>query len=116
MEKTRNAAVVACDIGWSDIGSWQALGDLTTPDNNDNRIQGEVLLQNCKSSTIKSESRIVGVVGVEDLIIIDTADALLVAHKDHSQDVKQIYAQLKEQGHETHKAHRTVQRPWGVMP
>ena len=114
MEKTRNAAVVNCDIGWSDMGNWQALGDLTTPDNNDNRIQGEVLLQNCRNSTIKSESRIVGVVGVEDLIIVDTADALLVAHKDHSQDVKHIYEQLKARGHETHKTHRTVQRPWGT--
>jgi mannose-1-phosphate guanylyltransferase len=114
MEKTRNAAVVACDIGWSDIGCWKTLGDLMAPDNNSNRIQGEVLLQNSKNCTIKSESRIVGVVGVEDLIIVDTPDALLVAHKSHAQEVKKIFEQLKVQDHEMHKLHRTVHRPWGT--
>jgi len=114
MEKTLNAAVVACDIGWSDIGCWRALGDLTRPDSDNNRIQGDVVAQNTKNCTIKSESRVVGTVGVDNLIIIDTHDALLVADKNRAQDVKKIYAQLKEQGHDAHKLHRTAHRPWGT--
>jgi mannose-1-phosphate guanylyltransferase / mannose-6-phosphate isomerase len=114
MEKTRNVAVVACDIGWSDIGCWRALGDLTAPDSDNNRIQGDVIAQDTRNCTIKSEGRMVGAVGVENLIIIDTHDALLVADKSRAQDVKKIYAQLKEQGHETHKLHRTAHRPWGT--
>jgi len=114
MEKTRNVAVVACDIGWSDIGCWRALGDLTAPDSDNNRIQGDVLTQETKNCTIKSESRMVGTVGVEGLIIIDTHDALLVADKSRAQDVKKIYTQLREQGHDTHKLHRTAHRPWGT--
>ncbi|EGG99388.1 Mannose-1-phosphate guanylyltransferase (GDP) [gamma proteobacterium IMCC2047] len=114
MEKTHNAAVVACDIGWSDIGCWRALGDLTTPDDNNNRIQGGVVIHNSKNCTIKSESRMVGAVGVDNLIIIDTPDALLVADKSRSQEVKKIYTQLKEQGHDSHKIHRTAHRPWGT--
>jgi mannose-1-phosphate guanylyltransferase len=114
MEKTSNAAVVACDIGWSDIGCWRTLGDLTSPDNNNNRIQGDVLVQDSKNCTIKSEGRVVGAVGVEDLVIIDTPDALLVVNKYRAQEVKSIYEQLKAQSHEAHKLHRTVNRPWGT--
>ena len=114
MEKTHNSAVVACDIGWSDIGCWQALGDLTTPDENNNRVQGDVVIQGSKNCTIKSDDRVVGVVGVNNLIIIDTPDALLVADKHRVQEVKHIYAQLKEQGHEAYKMHRTAHRPWGT--
>lgn len=114
MEKTRNAAVVACDIGWSDIGCWRALGDLTAPDSNNNRIQGEAVVKDTKNCTIKSEGRMIGAVGIENLIIIDTPDALLVADKHRAQEVKHIYAQLKALGHEAHKLHRTVKRPWGI--
>ncbi len=114
MEKTENAAVVACDIGWSDIGCWRALGDLTAPDIENNRIQGDVIVQHTKNCTIKSDSRFVGTVGVDNLIIIDTHDALLIADKNSSQEVKGIYAQLKKQGHDAHKQHRTTHRPWGT--
>ncbi|HED16872.1 MAG TPA: cupin domain-containing protein, partial [Gammaproteobacteria bacterium] len=114
MEKTQNAAVVACDIGWSDIGCWCALGDLTAPDDNNNRIQGDAVVQDSKNCTIQSENRLVGVVGVDNLIIIDTPDALLVADKKRAQEVKGIYSQLKALGHEAYKLHRTVYRPWGT--
>ncbi|MET0103014.1 MAG: mannose-1-phosphate guanylyltransferase/mannose-6-phosphate isomerase [Sedimenticola sp.] len=114
MEKTNNAAVVACDIGWSDIGCWRALGNLKEPDSNDNRIKGEVVIIDSQNCTINSEDRLVGVVGIKDLVIVDTADALLVADKLRAQDVKKIYAQLKVQDHEVHKYHRTVHRPWGT--
>jgi mannose-1-phosphate guanylyltransferase / mannose-6-phosphate isomerase len=114
MEKTRNAAVVACDIGWSDIGCWRALGDLKEPDGDNNRIQGDAVVVDSRNCTINSEDRMVGVVGVDNLVIVDTPDALLVADKRRAQEVKRIYAQLKTQGHEAHKMHRTVHRPWGT--
>ena len=114
MEKSSKVVVVPCDIGWSDIGSWTALGDLTEPDSNGNRVLGDTLLYNTKNCTIQGNERLVGVVGVENLIVIDTPDALLIANKSNAQDVKHIYAQLKAKGHEAHKNHRTVYRPWGT--
>jgi mannose-1-phosphate guanylyltransferase len=114
MEKSDQVAVVPCNIGWSDIGSWTALGDLSAPDINGNRIQGDALLHDTRNCTIQGYDRLVGTVGVENLIIIDTPDALLVADKSCAQDVKHIYAELKAKGHEAHKLHRTVHRPWGT--
>jgi len=114
MEKSGHVAVVPCDIGWSDIGSWTALGDLTEPDERGNRIEGEALLYDVSNCSIRSEVRLVGAVGVSDLIIVDTPDALLVADKSRSQDVKHLYAELKASGHEAYKLHRTVHRPWGT--
>jgi mannose-1-phosphate guanylyltransferase len=114
MEKSANVAVVPCDIGWSDIGSWAALGDLTAPDEQGNRIEGEVILHDVSNCYIQSNQRIVGAVGVKDLVIIDTPDAVLIADRNHAQDVKHIYARLKADGHETHRLHSTVHRPWGT--
>lgn len=114
MEKSSEVAVVPCDIGWSDIGSWTALGDLDEPDAHGNRTQGETLLHSSRNCTIHSNDRLVAAVGVEDLIIVDTPDALLVTEKSCSQDVKHIYAELKTKGHITHQLHRTVHRPWGT--
>lgn len=114
MEKTTLAAVVPCEIGWSDIGSWNALGDLTEADTNGNRIAGEAVLHDSHNCYIRSDQRVVGAVGINDLLIIDTPDAILVAHRDRAQDVKQIYAKLKTDGHAAHKIHRTVHRPWGT--
>lgn len=114
MEKSSRVAVVPCDIGWSDIGSWSALGDLTAPDEDGNRVDGEALLHNVSNCSIRSDERMVGVVGVSDLIIVDTPDALLIASKACSQDVKHVYAELKARGHESYKLHRTVHRPWGT--
>lgn len=114
MEKSDQVAVVPCNLGWSDIGSWSALGDLDAADANGNRIQGEAMLHNTRNCTIQSNDRLVGAVGVENLIIIDTPDAVLVASKANAQDVKHIYAELKAKGHEAHKLHRTVHRPWGT--
>lgn len=113
IEKSDKIAVVPCNIGWSDIGSWSALGELSTPDKMGNRIEGEALLHDVSNCYIRSHERLVGAIGVDDLFIIDTPDALLVADKTRAQDVKTLYTQLKAQGHETHKVHRTVHRPWG---
>lgn len=114
MEKSEVVAVVPCNIGWSDIGSWTELGDLAEPDDRGNRIQGEALMHNSSNCTIHCSERIIGAVGVKNLIIIDTPDAVLVADKSCAQDVKHIYAELKIKGHDTHKLHRTVHRPWGT--
>lgn len=113
MEKSSCVAVVPCSIGWSDIGSWDALGDLTNPDECGNRIEGEAVLHDVSNSFIKSRERLVGAVGVSNLIVIDTPDALLVAERSRAQDVKHLYASLKASGHEAHKLHRVVSRPWG---
>lgn len=113
IEKSSQVAVVPCSIGWSDIGSWCALGDLAVPDDKGNRVEGEALLYDVSNCYIRSSERLIGAVGLENLFIIDTPDALLVADKSRAQDVKRIYAQLKAQGHESHRLHRTVHRPWG---
>lgn len=114
MEKTSRVAVVPCEIGWSDIGSWNALSELTKSDADGNRLEGEILLHNVAGCTIRSGERLVGAVGVRDLIIVDTPDALLVAAKDRAQDVKHLYKELQSRGHEAHKIHRTAHRPWGT--
>lgn len=114
MEKCERAAVVPCEIGWSDVGSWTALSELSAPDARGNRIEGEALLLDVENTYVHSTSRLVGAVGARNLLIIDTPDALLVADRDRAQDVKHIYAELKARGHEAHKVHRTVHRPWGT--
>jgi mannose-1-phosphate guanylyltransferase len=118
MERSDQVAVVPCNIGWSDIGSWSALGDLDEADANGNRVQGDAMLHATHNCTIQNSSqssrRIVATVGVKDLIIIDTPDALLIADKSCAQDVKHIYAELKLNGHDAHKFHRMVRRPWGT--
>lgn len=113
MEKSNVVSVVPCDIGWSDIGSWAALSAVGESDENGNRVEAEALLENVKNCYIKSEERFVGAIGLENLVIVDTPDALLVANKDYSQDVKKIYTTLKQNGNELYKWHRTVYRPWG---
>jgi mannose-1-phosphate guanylyltransferase len=114
MEKTDRAAVVPCDLGWSDIGSWAAVSALATPDANNNRVVGNAVLHKASGCFVQSADRLVGAVGVKDLIIVDTPDALLVTHINSSQDVRHIYNRLKQDGHEAHKLHRTVHRPWGT--
>ena len=114
MEKAQAVSVVSCDIGWTDVGSWTVLGDLVTPDAQGNRITGQACLHDVHNCTISSENRLVGGVGLDNLLIVDTPDALLVANQHRAQDVKHIYAQLKKAGHEVHKIHRTVHRPWGT--
>lgn len=112
--QTSLLSVVPCELGWSDIGSWNALSELVPADENNNRISGDVFLKDTLNSYVQSDNRVVGVVGAEDLIVVDTADALLIAHKNHAQSVKSIYSALKEKAHDTYKLHRTVHRPWGT--
>lgn len=113
MERTAKAAVVACDIGWSDLGSWDALGGRTAPDSHGNRSEGDVILRDSRDCTILAEKRVIGAVGLENLLIVDTPDALLVADRDHTQAAKQVYGALEKRGHEAADYHRTVERHWG---
>lgn len=114
MERSSNVAVVPADFGWSDIGSWNAVSDLVAPDENNNRATGEAIFVDSKNTFVQSEDRLVAAVGIDNLMIIDTPDALLVAHPDKAQDVKKVVAQLKKQNHDAYKLHRTVARPWGT--
>lgn len=114
MEKSKKVAVVPANIGWSDIGSWNEMANLVAPDKKGNRIHGHALVHETNDCYIHSEHRLVGVVGVDNLVVIDTPDALLVADKSRSQEVKHIYKQLKDLNHDAHKLHRTVFRPWGT--
>jgi mannose-1-phosphate guanylyltransferase len=114
MERSENVMVVPSEFSWSDIGSWSAVSDLVSPDAAGNRVVGEAILVDTGNTYIQSENRLVAAVGVGDLIIVDTPDALLVANRDHVQDVKKVVAQLKLQAHESYRLHRTVSRPWGT--
>ena len=113
MEKTSAAAVVAADIGWSDIGSWQALWDVLEKDDSGNVTQGDVLLEDTRNCLIKSENMLVAAVGMEDTLVVETADAVLVAPLSRSQDVKKVVTRLKKDGRKEFSLHRTVYRPWG---
>ena len=114
MEHSDRVVVVPADIGWSDIGSWNAVRDLAPADDSMNRAIGEAIFVDTRQTFIQSEDRLVAAVGVQNLMIIDTPDALLVAHPDKAQEVKQVVAQLKKSDHDTFKLHRTVMRPWGT--
>ena len=113
MEKTEDAVVVPMDAGWSDIGSWSSLWDISKKDENGNSAHGDVLLQNSNNSYIRSDEKLVAVVGIDDLVIVDTKDALMVAHRDSVQDAKIIVQQLKSQSRTEWESHREVYRPWG---
>ena len=113
MEKSDKVAVVPCDIGWSDIGNWSSISQMQESDDNGNVINGEVILEKTQDCYIESDKRLIAAVGIENLIIVDTPDALLVANKNNAQDVKQIYNSLAKSGHQTHEVHTTVFRPWG---
>ena len=113
MERSADVAVIPATFDWSDIGSWNAIGGLVPADENGNRVQGEAVLVEASNTLIQSEDRLVAAVGVENLVIVDTPDALLVSHRDHVQDVRQVVHRLKQMEHDTYRLHRTVFRPWG---
>jgi len=114
MEKAGNIAVVPGDFGWSDIGSWSAVADAVPADADGNTATGRSIVIDSSNIHIESQDRLVAAIGLDNLLIIDTPDALLVADKAKSQDVRKIVAHLKESGSEAYKLHRTVARPWGT--
>ncbi|MDE2463153.1 MAG: mannose-1-phosphate guanylyltransferase/mannose-6-phosphate isomerase [Alphaproteobacteria bacterium] len=114
MEKTDRAAIVPVSCGWSDIGSWDALWAASQHDGDGNRLEGDVMSvdsRNCLGRS--SERRLVALLGVDDLVVIDTPDVTLVAHRERVQDVKKLVDQLKAAGRSEHISHRKVYRPWG---
>jgi mannose-1-phosphate guanylyltransferase / mannose-6-phosphate isomerase len=113
MEKTKLAAVVPASMGWNDVGSWTALKEVQTQDANGNAVRGDVYLKDVNNTLVRAENRFVAAVGVEDLLIVETSDAVLVAHRDCAQDVKNIVDHLKASGRSEHKMHPRVYRPWG---
>lgn len=113
MEKSADIAVVPCDIGWSDVGSWEAVAALTPADAQGNNVQGQAVLHNVQNCYIHSPDRMVGATGINNLVIIDTPDALLVANRNATQDVKHLYTRLKANGHPAYHVHRSEYRPWG---
>jgi mannose-1-phosphate guanylyltransferase/mannose-6-phosphate isomerase len=113
MERTADAVVVPADIGWSDVGSWSALWEVQQGDADGNVQRGDVYLDGVTNSLVRAESRIVAVVGVSDLVVVETPDAVLVAHKDQVQRVKQVVDHLKSKERTEHLHHTKVYRPWG---
>ena len=107
------AAVIPLDAGWSDIGAWAELWQIGDKDKDGNVIQGDVVSLDSTNSMLFSQQRLIAAVGLKDIVVVETADAILVADKDHVQDVKRIVDWIKSEGREEHLNHRCVFRPWG---
>ncbi|MFT7288064.1 MAG: mannose-1-phosphate guanylyltransferase/mannose-6-phosphate isomerase [Halieaceae bacterium] len=114
MEHTRRGGVVPLDCGWSDVGAWSTLWQVSEADDEGNVLQGDVMVEDCLNSYLRSESRLVAAIGVRDLIIVETADAVLVADRNEVQNVKQIVNRLKAEGRSEASLHHRVYRPWGT--
>jgi len=114
MEKADDVVALPSRFSWSDIGSWKAVAEQLPADADGNTTLGEAMLVDARNTHVQSEDRLVAAVGVENLLVVDTPDALLVASKDASQQVKEIVTRLKASGHEAARSHRTVARPWGT--
>jgi mannose-1-phosphate guanylyltransferase/mannose-6-phosphate isomerase len=114
MEQAAQVAVVRGGFDWSDVGSWRAVADLAVPDTEGNRGDGERVAIATRDTYVHATDRVVATVGVEGLFIIDTPDAVLVAHRDQLQRVKEVVAELKARGHDAYRIHKTVLRPWGA--
>jgi len=113
LEKSQHVMLVPCDIGWSDVGSWDAVHEVAPHDTAENALQGRVVAKGCKNSLIHSNKRLVAAVGIEDLCIIETADAVLVTPRGESQRVREVVDELKQSNAQEHLTHLTVERPWG---
>jgi len=113
MEKTDDAVVVPMDAGWSDIGSWSSLWDISEKDGNGNATYGDVMLHKSNNCYVRTDGKLVAAIGVDDLVIVSTKDVLVVAHKDSVHDVKVVAQQLKAKSRTEWEHHREVYRPWG---
>ena len=113
MEKTRSGHILPIAVGWSDVGSWQALWQVAEQDGNGNAHHGDVLAIDCRNTLAMGEKRLLTLLGLEDVVVVDTDDAVLVAHKDRVQEVKDIVSRLKAENRSQATWHRKVFRPWG---
>src|SRR5262249_43449531 len=113
MEKTRAAAVVPVDMGWTDVGSWAALWEVAEKDAAGNELIGDVVSVEVKNSYIRGEIRLVASIGLKDIVLVETVDAVLAASRERAQDLKLVIDRLNEAGREERLVHRRVYRPWG---
>lgn len=113
MEKTADAVVVPLKAGWNDVGSWSAIWEVSNRDATGNRCHGDIMTEDTHDSLLFSESRLLATVGIKDMVVVETLDAVLVAHKDRVQDVKAIVQRLEAEGRSEKDWHRIVYRPWG---
>lgn len=113
MEKSNKIALVKLESDWNDLGSWQSIYDVSKKDEHNNVMIGHVLDENSKNSFVYASSKLVATIGLEDIVLIETEDAILACKKDNTQDVKKIFDTLKKQNDDTHLVHKTVYRPWG---
>ena len=113
MEKTERGVVIPLDAGWSDVGSWSSLWEISEGDADGNVILGDVLTSDTRNCYLRSEDRLIATIGLEDCIVVDTADAVLVAHRDRVQEVKGIVSRIKADNRSEALLHRQVVRPWG---
>jgi len=113
LEKTDNVALIPCDIGWSDVGSWDAVHEVSDKDGSNNATQGNVIALDCCNTLIHSNKRLVSAIGVKNLNIVETADAVLITNRGESQRVREVVDILKDNDSQEHKCHLTVRRPWG---
>jgi mannose-1-phosphate guanylyltransferase/mannose-6-phosphate isomerase len=115
MEKTGAAAMLPLNVGWNDVGSWSSLWDIAPRDEEGNAVEGDAVLIDTKDCLVRSERSLVAAIGVDDLIIVDTPDALLVADKTRAQDVSKVVAKLKQSNRKEHEQHLRNYRPWGYF-
>ncbi|QCZ93588.1 mannose-1-phosphate guanylyltransferase/mannose-6-phosphate isomerase [Salinimonas iocasae] len=113
MEKTEKAAMVPLDAGWSDVGSWSSLWDVADKDDNGNAVVGDAILEDVHNSYINAEGRLISVIGLDDVVVVETKDAIMVANKNKVQDIKKVVNRLKEEKRPEFEFHREVFRPWG---
>ncbi len=113
MENTARASVLPLAAGWSDIGAWSSLWEVSEKDSSGNVLEGDVIAHNTNNTMVIAQHRVVATVGVANMIIVETPDAVLVCHKEQAQDVKEIVNRLKDGNRTEHQIHRKVYRPWG---
>jgi mannose-1-phosphate guanylyltransferase / mannose-6-phosphate isomerase len=114
MEKAKQVKVIPANFDWSDIGSWKSVSETYAADVAGNTVSGSAILVDCANTHVQSDNRMIAVVGLENVVVVDTADAVLVVDKNRAQDVKEVVARLKASGHESALLHSTVHRPWGT--
>lgn len=115
MEKTNNLEILPSDFDWNDIGSWGSISTLLEADELGNRVSGDAYLYEVKNTYVQTDHRMVALMGVEDLIVVETGDAILITKQDYVQNVRQIVEHLKTEGHYSYKYCQTVHRPWGTF-
>jgi mannose-1-phosphate guanylyltransferase len=114
MEKTQDAVMIPLDAGWSDVGSWSALWEVSQKDGAGNALTGDTFLHNARDCYINTDEKLVAAVGVDNLVIVNTKDAVLVVDKSKVQDVKKVVEYLKKHKRSEYRRHREVYRPWGI--